>query len=94
VEHEAIAGPIRAYIVDEFLLGSADSFRDDLPLIEAGVVDSMGIMEIVEFVEAEFGIDIAETELVTENFGSVTQMSAFVARKRSGSQALSDEAAC
>jgi acyl carrier protein len=54
----------------------------------------MGIMEIVEFVEAEFGIDIAETELVTENFGSVTQMSAFVARKRSGSQALSDEAAC
>ena len=94
MENDPISAPIRAYIVDEFLLGSADSFRDDLPLIEAGVVDSMGIMEIVEFVEAEFGIDIAESELVSENFGSVSQMSAFVARKRRDSHVLSDEAAC
>ena len=94
MESESISAPIRAYVIAEFLLGSADSFRDDLPLIEAGVVDSMGIMEIVEFVEAEFRIDIAETELVTENFGSVSQMSAFVARKRRESQPFPDEAAC
>jgi acyl carrier protein len=94
VDEQRIAASIRSYIVNEFLLGSGASFGNDTSLVEGGVVDSMGIMEVVDFIEDEFGITIAESELLTENFGSVTQMATFVAGKLPAGRVLSDEAAC
>jgi acyl carrier protein len=87
MEGNVIAGTIRRYIVDEFLLGVDEGFTADTPLVEGGVVDSMGIMEIVDFIEDHFDIAIDESELVFENLGSVAQMSAFVSRKLDGGPA-------
>lgn len=94
IEEGAVAASIRAYIANEFLLGAGDSFEDDSPLVEGGVVDSMGIMEIVDFIEDEFGVRVAQSDLVTANLGSVTQMSAFVVQKLASEELLSDDAAC
>jgi acyl carrier protein len=75
------AALIHAYIVDSFLLG-ADDLDDDDSLIGAGIVDSTGVMEIVEHLEATFGIEIDDDDLVQDNLDSVKRLVAFVARKR------------
>ena len=78
---QSIEASIRSYIVDEFLLGTDDGFTTDSPLITDGIVDSMGIMEIVDFIEDAFEVRVDQSELTLANLGSVAQMGAFVARK-------------
>jgi acyl carrier protein len=76
-----VAGRIHGYIVDSFLLGQ-DDLDPDGSLIAAGVVDSTGVMEIVEFLETTFGIEIDDDDLVQDNLDSVKRLVAFVERKR------------
>lgn len=73
---------IRAYIVDSFLLGDDDGLDDDASLIEAGVVDSTGIVEIVTYLEETFGIEVDDDDLVPENLDSISRLAAFVDRKQ------------
>ena len=56
---------------------------DGESLQSKGVVDSTGVLELVEFLEREFGIQVDDADLVPANLDSVEQLAAFVARKRS-----------
>ena len=53
----------------------------DTPLIESGIIDSLGVVEIVAFLEDEFSIEVDDEEIVPENMNSVGQLAAFVAGK-------------
>jgi acyl carrier protein len=75
------AARIRTFLVDTFLLGEDDGFTDDESLLEQGIVDSTGVMELVAFLEGAFGITIDDDELVAANLDSVDRMAAFVSRK-------------
>jgi acyl carrier protein len=57
-------------------LGDGDS------LIDAGLIDSTGVLELVGFLEQEFGIDVADEDLVPENLDSIARLAAFIDRKR------------
>lgn len=76
-----IAGRIRAFLVDSFLLGDDDGFDDSESLIEAGIVDSTGVMEVVTFLEESFAITVDDDDLVADNLDSVERLAAFVGRK-------------
>ncbi|HEY0833857.1 MAG TPA: acyl carrier protein [Azospirillum sp.] len=76
------AAEIRCYIVDTFLLGTADGLTDTQSLMDTGVVDSTGMMLVVAFVEDHFGISVADEEMVPEVFDSIERIAAFVDRKR------------
>lgn len=74
---------IRNYILENYLftddqsaLSSEDSF------MEKGIIDSTGIMEVIFFLEDEFGITVDDEEMVPENLDSVNNIVAFVNRKR------------
>ena len=54
---------------------------DDDPLLEHGVVDSTGVLEIIRFIEENYGIKLADDEIVPENLGSISNIAAFVERK-------------
>jgi acyl carrier protein len=69
---------IREFVVDTFLLGDDDGFDDDDSLIEGGIVDSTGVMELVSFLEETYGIAIEDRELVAANLDSITRLRAFV----------------
>lgn len=69
---------VRAFIVENFFV---DDFADDASFLGTGIVDSMGMMQLVAFLEETFGISIADRELVPENLDSVDRVCAFVARK-------------
>jgi acyl carrier protein len=73
---------IRAFIVENFLFGDESyPLGNDLSLIDADLVDSTGILEMVSFLEERFGIDMADADIVPGNLDSIARISAFVARK-------------
>jgi acyl carrier protein len=55
---------------------------EDAPLIETRVIDSMGILELISFLEDSFGIVIGDADVNEANLGTIAAMSAFVARKQ------------
>jgi acyl carrier protein len=61
------------------------TFSDDENIFEAGFVDSMFSLQLVEFVEKEFGISVTNDDLDPKNFCSVDALVAFVGSKKSGS---------
>ena len=79
---------IRAFIQDNFLfredsaeLGASES------LLERGVIDSTGVLEMVAFLEQRFGIQVADAEMLPENLDSVRGLVAYVQGKLGAAQA-------
>ena len=72
---------IRAYIVENFLLGQDNGVRDDESLLGAGIVDSTGVLELVGFLEKTFRIELQDEDLVPENLDSIRNLASFVDRK-------------
>ena len=74
---------IRDFIVSNFLFGQeGNPFADDQSLLETGIVDSTGLLELVAFIEERYGISVGDGELVPENLDSLQNISQFVGRKR------------
>jgi acyl carrier protein len=79
---------ITGYIVANFLFGNAGGMpAEDASLIENGVFDSTGILELIEFLEGEFSIKIDDTETLPQNLDSVANLTAFVTRKKAAALA-------
>ncbi|HBY06502.1 MAG TPA: acyl carrier protein [Chloroflexi bacterium] len=74
---------IRAYIAEN-LLFSDDGFTysDEASFLQEGIVDSIGVMELVNFIEREFGLAVQDHELIPDNLDSVAQIAAYVRRKK------------
>jgi acyl carrier protein len=77
---------IRNFIIDNFLFGEDDGFSDDASLLDEGIIDSTGVLELVTFLENTFSISIDDEELVPENLDSIKNASKFVDKKK-GQQA-------
>lgn len=81
---EQIRSQLRAFIGENFLFGDTDRIpADEESLMEQGVVDSTGILELIEFLESHFEILVDESETVAENLGSIAGLTRFVTRKTS-----------
>lgn len=73
---------IRDFIRETFFLANGSrNLQDSTSFLESGIVDSTGVLEIVQFVEETFGITVADEELVPENLDSIENLTTFVARK-------------
>ncbi|MDP9270868.1 MAG: acyl carrier protein [Chloroflexota bacterium] len=74
---------IRDFIMDQpRWRGSRRDLTRDRPLISDGILDSLGILEFVSFVEATFGVEVLDEELVPEHFGTIAALESFIAGKR------------
>jgi acyl carrier protein len=73
---------IRQFIIDNFLFGDADSLEDDSSFLDEGIIDSTGVLELVNFLEESFSISIGDEELVPENLDSVNKVAKFVDKKK------------
>ncbi len=84
---------LREFINRNFLFGAEHSFNDDDSLVENGIIDSIGVMELVEHIESRYGIEVGDDELVPENLDSVSRLARFISAKRakrdSGARAAS-----
>jgi acyl carrier protein len=77
----SIAAQVREYIRQNFLFGKNERLGDADSLLDRGIIDSTGAMELVVFIENEFGVEVSDSDLVPENLDSIGGISAFVARK-------------
>lgn len=76
-----IRDAVRRYILEN-LLFTDDPARlpDDVSLLDQGIIDSTGVLEIVMFLEERFAVKVQDKDLLPENFDSVSRIAAFVAK--------------
>jgi acyl carrier protein len=75
---------IRTFIIEDLSYDDApENLTGTTPLIETEVVDSMGILQIIGFIEDEFDIEVDEDEVSVDNFATVDAIAALIERKRS-----------
>jgi acyl carrier protein len=72
---------IRAFVLGKFPLAKARGLHDGSKLLEEGILDSLGVLELVNFLQDDHGIPIEDEELVPENFASIDAIAAFVEAK-------------
>ena len=78
---EDLKGQIRSFIVDNFLFGDDDGLDDQISFLDSGIVDSMGILEIVNFISEEFQVTVADEDLLPENLDSIDNISNYLKNK-------------
>jgi acyl carrier protein len=73
---------VRDYILRNYLFSTDPSALDDgVSLMQTGVIDSTGVLELIFFLQAKYGIVIEDDEMIPANLDSVRNIAAFVARK-------------
>jgi acyl carrier protein len=72
---------IRSYIVKQFPVARKESLKDDTQLLTSGIVDSLGMLDLVRFLEESYMIQISDEELTPENFASIACLASFVESK-------------
>ena len=76
---QQIQQEIRQFVIDNFIFDSSDqAFSNDDSFFERGLLDSMGVLTLVEFVRDKYGIAIQDDELLPDNWDSVNRIAAFV----------------
>lgn len=76
-----VRNTVREFITENFYVADPSALADERSLLDEGIVDSTGILEVIFFLEEHFQITIEDEEMVPENLDSVAAIVAFVARK-------------
>jgi acyl carrier protein len=73
---------VRRFIGENFLFrDDGDAIAHEASLLEAGIIDSTGVLELVSFLETTFGIEVQDDEMLPENLDSIRAIASYVARK-------------
>jgi acyl carrier protein len=79
---EQITRSIRKFLFDNYLFGySENEFDIEASFLDYGVLDSLGILELITFIEKEFDIGVSDEEILPDNLDSIGRVSRFVLRK-------------
>ena len=74
---------VRYFILENYLFtNDASALGPDESLLDRGIVDSTGMLEIIMFIEDELGVQVEDEEMIPENLDSVNRIAAFVGRKK------------
>jgi acyl carrier protein len=79
----SITQKLRRYILETYLFTDDDgALGDDDSFFDMGIIDSTSVLELVMYLENEFGIAVDDAELLPDNLDSINRLSGFVARKQ------------
>ena len=74
-------GAIREFITENFLYRADMSVEDGQSLLDSGVMDSTGVLELIAFLETTYGISVADNEIIPDNLDSIERVSAYLGSK-------------
>lgn len=84
---DELTGRVREFIVENFLFTRPDyQLGDDDRLLGTGVLDSMGVLELITFLGEEFRLEIADDEITEANLGTLRSIAGYVASKLSAGE--------
>jgi acyl carrier protein len=81
---------VRNFILEQFYVADPAELTVGASLIDTGIVDSMGMLDVILFLETRMGISISDTDTTPENLETIGRIAAFVERKRSAGGGASD----
>jgi acyl carrier protein len=73
---------IRAFVIENYLFGEDGKLNNSDSFMESGIIDSTGILELVRFLEATFGVKVADEDLIPDNLDSIDKIVTFVRAKQ------------
>jgi acyl carrier protein len=73
---------VKQFIVENFYVSDPAELALDTSLISGGYVDSTGMLELIAFLESEFGVRVDDREMVPENLETIASIAAFLGRKK------------
>jgi acyl carrier protein len=73
---------VRRFITSNFYVAEPQKLQDSDSLLDSGVIDSTGVLEVIDFVESEFKVAVADEDMLPENLDSIANIADYVARKR------------
>ena len=72
---------LKNFVINNFLFGKGDILEYDTDFLEKGIIDSIGILELVCFVEESFNISVQDDEILQENFSSLAKLNDYINNK-------------
>jgi acyl carrier protein len=82
IDFDTTRRELKAFILETFLFGDdSESFGDTDSFMEKGIIDSTGVLELVAFLEQNYGITVGDEEMIPANLDSVDNLAAYVQRK-------------
>ncbi len=83
---------MRGFITDNFLYGQQHQLKPEDSFLENGLIDSTGMLELISYIEQQYGIRVEDDELIPENLDSLARLVAFVQHKLGGQAAAAQQA--
>lgn len=78
----------RAFVIENFLYARSDvQVNPDDGLLAKGIIDSLGVVELIAFIEDQFGIEVGDDDVTEQNFGTLADIATYVLSKRASSVA-------
>ena len=81
VKDRTYSEQIRSFLVSNFYVSDVKTLMNDTSLLDQGIVDSTGVLEIIGFIEETFGITVEVSELLPENLDSIQGIEQYIIRK-------------
>jgi len=82
MSNNSVNQTVRQFIASHFSQARTRGLTDDDRLLKSGIVDSLGVLDIVSFIESEFGVRVDDEDLVPEHFDSIGRIAAYIETKR------------
>ena len=77
-----ISGALKRFIGENFMFrDEVEQLPEDRSFLEAGIIDSTGVLELVCFLENTFGIEVLDEEMLPQNLDSIRSITSYVRRK-------------
>jgi acyl carrier protein len=78
----SVSDQVRSFITANFYVAEPAALREGDSLLDKGIIDSTGIIELIGFLETTFDIKVEDSEMVPENLDSLERISAYVQKKK------------
>jgi len=78
-----ITEQVRTFITTNFYVPNPQALTDEASLLEQGIIDSTGVLEVIGFLEDSFEIAIQDDEILPDNLDSIARIVAYIGRKKS-----------
>ena len=73
---------VRSFVTTNFYVPDPASLSDETSLLDQGIIDSTGVLEVIGFLEETFGITVEDSEMLPENLDSIERITGFITRKK------------
>ncbi len=85
---QTIEDRVRDFVLKQFPLARKNGLKPEERWLESGLIDSLGILDLVHFLEEEFKVQVTDEELLPDNFQSLQAVAAFVRAKQTSNASI------